>query len=412
MQLNCQLAFIWLRYHHFQCAQNTRNYRESVRHQYLCTSSLIQACISDVNPYSHGSVIFLNYFCGFIDGRNALQPHTVWNIHMKPNIKIHFLKFILLHNYWYCDYEFVRVYMCSNNKSFTFCGNRLPWVYDASDTRLKIMLMTHHSSIDKYQLELLYYGAYVQARSQHFVMFTQQTSIVNTHTPNTEQNVFESFHFISTSRLNILQLEAMNICRKEQVVCYDGPGDKSPVLQFTYNQSKWECLSTTFQMVCTFSRANNVCTKTPYLDYYAVRARDYQVKTPFEDEDLKIKKFDSKGTRKYFYYHPETVSSIGLHIRFLQTFVASPYTFVASPYVLYEGNSCMYGGLYFVKTLSSTDFELFSVCTHLTVPILIDDLRNVSVVTIHYSEYSSKTLMPPYFRVVATYIWDPLKPLH
>ena len=380
--VNCQLAFLWLRYQHFQCAQNTRNYHESVRDQYLCTLSLIRTCISDVNPYSHSSVIFLNYFCGFIDGRNALQPHMVWDIHMKPNIKIHFVKFKLLHTYWYCDYEFVRVY--SNNKSITFCGNRLPWVYDASDTRLKIMLVTHHSSIDNYRLELLYYGAYVQARSQHFVMFTHQTSIVNTHTPNTEQYVFESFHFISTSRLNILQLEAMNICRKEQVICYDGPGDKSPVLQFTYNHSEWKCLSTTFQMVCTFSRANNVCTKIPYLRYYAVRESDHHVKTLFEHEDWIIEKFDSKGTSKYIYYHPGTVSSYGL-------IICSRRMFIASPYMLYEGNSCMYGGIY-IKTLSSKDFELISICALMGIHRQIPDINNVSIVIIHYSEYFSKIL--------------------
>ena len=313
---------------------------------------------------------------------------------MKPNIKIHFVKFVLSHNYWYCDFEFVRVF--SNNKNITFCGNRLPWVYDASDTRLKIMLATHHSGTDKYQLELLYYGAYVQARNQHFVIFTQQTSITNTHTPNTEQNVFESFHFISTSRLNILQLEALNICRKEQVVCYDGPGDKSPILLFTYNQSAWECLSSTFQMVCTFSRGNNFCTKLPYLRYHAKRASDYQVKTPglvkrnpFRNEELLSESFNSKGTRKYIYYHPETVSSYG---------IISRRIIVAFPYSLYQGRSCMYGGIYIVKTLSSMDFEIFSICAPSAINakrnlIEINDLSSVSIVIIHYSEYSTKTLI-------------------
>ena len=106
--VTCQLAYIWLNYQHFHCAQNTRNYRESVGHQYLCTSSLIRTCISDANEYSHSSVVFLNYFCGFIDGRNALQPYTIWSIYLKSNIKIYFLNFTLYDNYWYCDYEHLK----------------------------------------------------------------------------------------------------------------------------------------------------------------------------------------------------------------------------------------------------------------------------------------------------------------
>ena len=180
--VNCLLANIWLNYHHFQCSQNTNNHFESIRHQSLCTSSLIWTCISDVNNYSH-SAILLHYFCGFIDGQNALQHSTIWNIHLKPNINIHFLKFILLDHYWYCDYEYLRVY--SNNKTTTFCGNRLPWVYDAYDTKVKIILLTQRTSTKNYQLELLYYGAYIP-NYQHFVIFTQSPSLTMHH-PNTEQ---------------------------------------------------------------------------------------------------------------------------------------------------------------------------------------------------------------------------------
>ena len=258
--VNCQLALLWLNYHHFQCAQTTRNYHESVRHQYLCTSSMIRTCISDVNIYSHSSVIFLDHFCGFIDGRKPLLPHTIWNIHLMPNIKIHFLKFLLFHNNWYCDYEYLR--LNSNNKSSTFCGNRFPWVYDVSDTRVEISLMKEHAGTEPWwfrELELLYYGAYDQPNS-HFVIFTKPSSIINTHFPNTEQNAYETFHFISSSRLDILYLTAINVCSKDQVVCFDGPGIKSPVLQFTNNHSDWKCMSSTFQMMCKFSKANNVST--------------------------------------------------------------------------------------------------------------------------------------------------------
>ena len=387
--VNCQLAYIWLNNHHFQCAQNTRNYRESVRHQYLCTSSVIRTRIYDNNAYTQSPVISLNYFCGFIDGRNALQSRTIWNIDMKPNIKIQFLKFVLSHNYWYCDYEFLKVY--SNTKTSTFCGNRLPWSYDASSTRLKIMLVTHQSGRGNYQLELLYYGAYVPAKNQPFVIFTQQSYMISTHYPNTEQNEFEGFHFISSSRLNILQLEAMNICSKGQVVCYDGPGIKSPILQFTYNQSEWKCLSSTFQMACKFTRVAT-CTKVPYLRYLSIRARYYQVEFGrVTDIDIGI---DRTGTTQYIYYNQERTGHFLFRTEWMN---------LNLPFMLYEGNSCMYGGVYIVKTLSSKEFELFSFCTPATftssernfIGLLIEfyDIYNFSVIIIHYSEYSSRRLI-------------------
>ena len=72
-----------------------------------------------------------------------------------------------------------------------------------------------------------------------------------------EQKGFESFHFVSNGRLNTAQLTVVNMYSREQVVCYDDPGIKSPALQFTYNQSIWECLSFIFQMLFKLSNAVN-----------------------------------------------------------------------------------------------------------------------------------------------------------
>ena len=387
--VNCQLAYIWLNYQHFQCSQNANNYFESIHHQYLCTSSLIWTCISDVNDYSDNAIIFLDYFCGFIDGQNALQPHTIWNIHLKPNVHIHFLKFVLLDNYWYCDYEYLRVY--SNNKTTTFCGLRLPWVHDASDTKMKIILMTQRTGIKNQQLELLYYGAYVEIY-QHFIIFTSSSSLRDIHYPNTEQNAFESFHLISSNRLDIMELEAMNTCSKGQVVCCDGPGFKSPRLQLAYNQSVRKCMSSTFQMICKFSRVDDVCTSFPHLHYRAIRERDHQVKNFHRIKRgdgynvLSVYEAHSKGTSKYIYRLDPAPLGVGyLYINL--TIKLIPVSF---PYMVYEGNSCMYGGIYIVRTTSSNYSEILSRCTAIGECEIY--LHNISVVIIHYSEYSTEEI--------------------
>ena len=176
---------------------------------------------------------------------------------MKPNIHIHFLEFLLSNNYWYCDFEYISVY--SNYKRSTFCGSRIPWGYDASDNRVNIILVTSRFGTESYQLQFIYYRAYVPTINQHSVIFTKPSSMINTLYLLTEQNVFESFHFVSNGRLDIVQLTAVNMCIEGKVICDDGPGIKSPVLQFAYNQSVWGCLSTTFQMFCEISRADNAC---------------------------------------------------------------------------------------------------------------------------------------------------------
>ena len=345
---------------------------------------------------------------------------------MKPNIKIHFLKFRLFDNNWYCDYEFLR--LKSNNKSSTFCGNRFPWVYDASDTRVEIILMKERAGTEPWwfrELEVLYYGAYDQPNN-HFVIFTKQSSILNTPFPNTEQNAYETYHFISSSRLDILYLTAINVCSKDQVICFDGPGIKSPVLQFTNNQSDWKCLSSTFQMMCKFSNANNVSTTVPHLHYQSMRARDYQVKHLVhitdiwegQDISLEITTSDSKRTTKYIYYHPDTISSLSSfkleidNMDFGCYYLFDPYDPFDShdpyydPYCLYEGSSCLYGGIYIVQTVLSKDFETLSYCAchhkRVMIPsardIIIDDLHNVSIVIIHYSEYSRESFFHATYR--------------
>ena len=59
-----------------------------------------------------------------------------------------------------------------------------------------------------------------------------------------------------------------------------------------------------------------------------------------------------------------------------------------------EGHSCMYGGLYIVQSISYKDSERLSLCTStLKSHVYISSLYNVSVVIIHYSEYSTGRIL-------------------
>ena len=396
--VSCQLAFIWLHQHHFQCSQNTKSYREAVSHQYLCISSLTWTCIMDAIDYSSHSVISLGYFCGLINGQNAIQPHTIWNINFKPNIHVHFAQFSLSHNYWYCDYEYMKV--LSNNKSNIFCGKRLPWIYDASDSLVTIIFSTRRLDSKYHQVELLYYGAYLE-KYEHFLICIKPLSETNRHLFDLEQNQFESFHFISNHRMDILRLKALDVCNKHLVFCYDGPGIISPTVQCSYNQSEWTCLCSTFQMVCIFLSLNHSCTEVPPLYYYAIPAKeedfdkmsfinfcksDYKKGLPFSI--LTLDQTGRTGTTKYM-AHPLKNFYPHSYLR-----VVIETTGIGSPYMLYEGHSCIYGGIYIMKPLLSGHSEERSHCATSSASSLTITVQNKDfvLVVVHYGGYSSRRI--------------------
>ena len=205
---------------------------------------------------------------------------------MRPNIHINFLRFFLFHNYWFCDFEYLKV--ITKHKSSIFCGNRFPWLYDVSDSSVKIIFSTQRLGSKHYSLELQYHGAYA-LNFQHCVILAPRLDRrrldtilpwIKTDLPNLEENKFVSFHFISKFSLELLTVTIVNMCTSncchQDVVCYDGPGIKSPILPIKSNvsASHLTCKSSTFQMVCIFSRPSFTCkpSKVPYVRYQTERS--------------------------------------------------------------------------------------------------------------------------------------------
>ena len=386
--VNSQLAFIWLMHQQFQCAQNVQNYREAVHQQYICILSRTHMCVaktslhSQIHPYMH-----LHSFCGFIEITDVSIPETIWIIHVKANFHLHFLTFSLFHNYWYCDYEYLRV--IGRKRISTFCGYRLPWIHDVSDSIVKLIFSTQRFGSGHYSITFQYYGAYVQSH-QHFTKLVNPTSSINILSFNTK-NVFEMFHLISNSKLEVLYLKTIDVCNMSQMVCYDGPGIKSPTLQHTYNHSQWTCQSSTFQMVCRVSRSDVPCNQIPTLRYHTIRARqeDFQeIRYSMHKEILLIDDRISKGTSKYIYNLSRTYIDYPFDMSLSLTVGKIKIGF---PYMLFEGHGCIYGGLYIIETLSTGDTELWSHCDQSEIIDLNLNMpaRQLVILLFHYSGYSA-----------------------
>ena len=392
--LNCQLAFTWLNQQQFQCAQNIMNYHEAIQHQYMCIFSRTRTCVVDANTQYYNS-IYLDNFCGFISLKYFTQCEITWSIYVVPNIHINFLNFSLfeLTRYWRCDLEYLRA--VTTNKKSTFCGTRLPWVYDASDSFVKLIFFTEQFGFHNYQLEFQYYGAHVP-NNQHFVLFMKPSGKSDMHVPNIKQNEFETFHFISGHRLDAVYLAAVNVCSTQQIVCYDGPGTKSPEIHS--DQSTYQ--SSTFQMVCKFSRPNPGCFKAPRLIFHGMRQTIEEFGRTAGSNRCSSYLITiaetAKGTSKYIYSNNVSstpycngyfTGTVYLRIRKVD---------ISFPYMLYEKQSCMYGGVYIFDTSSSlSDLygdEVLSICTS-TANLHINTPKwAFSILGIHYEHYSGENI--------------------
>ena len=398
--VSSQLAFTWLRYQQFHCAQNTRNHHEAITQQYLCMLPQIWACMKDVIDYSQ-TPILLEHFCGSIDVWNTKKSDTIWTIHVKPNIHIHFLNLSLHHNYWYCDYEHLLVY--SNNKTSKFCGNRLPWVHDAFDSAVEIVFSTQRFAIGskQYLIHLQYYGAHVP-NYQRFVVFIKPSPLpINMHFRSAKKYSFESVHFITRHRLYIVRLAIVSACGKHQIVCHDGPGIKSPVMPFLLNQSEWICHSSTFQMMCISSRVHSNCSQVSSLSFHAVQAyeehfdkihrrptyyytyrwgRRRKVQNTRKWK-LTLDQSDVRGTTKYIF---STSGPVTLIIKAI---------IVSSLSMLYEGYACMHGGLFILEKYS--DSGMWSHCAQNdpTTDLTIKLTRASYIVILHYADYTASRIV-------------------
>ena len=396
--LNCQLAFTWLNQQQFQCAQNIRNYREAIQHQYMCIVPRTRTCVVDANAHNYSS-IYLDHFCGLIALRYFTQCEITWSIYVVPNIHINFLNFSLfeLSSYWQCDFEYLRV--ATTNKNSTFCGSRLPWVYDASGSLVKMTFFTERFGVFQYHLHFQYYGAHVP-NNQHFVLFMKPSGISDMHVPDIKQNEFEIFHFISGHRLDVVHLAAVNMCSAQRVVCYDGPGTKSPTIHC--NQSTYQ--SSTFQMVCKFSRPNPGCLKGPRLIFQRMQQtigdfrRIENLRNKLHVTGLPLDE-TADGTSKYIYTNdlkPSLTRKIVLQIKKVD---------ISCPYMLYDKQSCMYGGAYIIDKSSSSDLygdEVLSLCNpRIKFDINIPSLE-FSILIIHYEHYSREKLN---FKAYLSFTW-------
>ena len=261
----------WLNKQQSQCFMGRIfSQQQFIKHYYHCILDKTSACIHDMTDYhqqpqqQQRSTIYLRYFCGCIITDRIQQVSSLqWHIHTATNVRLHFEEFSLAHYNWECKQEWLQI--DSSIGVDKLCGKRLPWKQDLPGPDIFIILqagnevMTGHFLLFYYMLTKLWRVKHVvrtEIQFQHDVTTTY-------HYPDFTVNDEVCLHYLGKVKLHPISLNVFH--RTEDVVqvaviCYDGPGSKSPRLtndDVVQSEKEPFFVASTYQMYCKFSKKQN-----------------------------------------------------------------------------------------------------------------------------------------------------------
>ena len=162
-------------------------------------------------------------------------------------------------------------------------------------------------------------------------------------------------------------------------------------------------------MSCKFSRSDHSYSndKVSHLKYHARYAKEEDFnKIDFLELDtppcsnlgiqpssslLRLDIVESVGTTKYI----AIFSPISTLVYQTDIYINIKMAHISFPYMMYEGNSCMYGGIYLIRKSSLEDSELLSYCTPNKTGNLefIVPGNDFLIIIIHYRGYSAHRIV-------------------
>ena len=245
-----------------QCANGqSLFYQGYIQHYYHCILAKTASCIEDMADYKQQSSITLRYFCACISSERIVEKMswTRWQIHSSHNVRLHVEKFSLIHIDWKCTEE--RMEISSSNGMEELCGSRLPWKQDLPGPDISI---TFHT-VEEYSEAsfLLFYHRISKWRRvmnvvRYHLMWDDMSMAY--YYPNFEANDDVFIHYASGVKLHYISLNVFQRVAQITVICYDGPGSKSPVLKnkdAIQSENEPYFVAGTYQMYCTFSKRQN-----------------------------------------------------------------------------------------------------------------------------------------------------------
>ena len=364
----------WLAIHQYNCIQQRTVSKSQILHDYYqCILSVTSSCLSDTNNYKQDMIRMFDY-CGFINGDKIKNALTEWIIITVLHIRLQFLHFSLYHAAGLCKPE--KLIIQSVNKTDVFCGKRFPWSYDILSSTVKLTFHCAEVKLNRHYFKLYYEQIPVAVRTDYEIEI-EPLIPTGMRTFHSEMIDTESYHFVAAFILHVVCVELINVCAAKYLSCYDGPGNRSPLLP--YDPPGQTLLSTTYQMTCVMQRTMPKCNGPTRIVYADGGEADFRELIP----DIPWYMSFVDGVQLYTYHRVgsreddliEKFSLRGMR-----------------PYMLHEGLTCMYGGVYMyaIGDDGVNIPEMWSYCNQFD--FLVEDLALPShpflFVLVYYREYT------------------------
>ena len=396
-------AVLWLQQKQWHCISIKLSFKQTLDYIYHCIFDKTYQCNNDVADYDEDEII-LHHFCGTIKSQNIKQTRQTWKLQFTTDIKIYVQQFSLYHNYYRCEEE--TMVFRSNDGLETFCGNRLPWkmffsgpvviiVFSTkrADSQAKFILHFHRLYTKFYEKFHILLFRYVPEAFQDPLLF------------HTTLDYIETFYIYSDFKFYVIEVSVNNAINID-VICYDGPGDKSPLLKNTnsIDHVKKTFQASSFQMHCVATKTVERISEETNLDL-SYKATNNELKS-IEQMPVQILKdqvsfsvvIDKQERKNVFYkLEADTQSLFKEYFQALNFNAIFELTIISLEgflsTMLVEKNNCMFGGItiYNILTYYQKVYkEIFNLCSNSrlhNIPIYLE-FNHIKLLFMSYAGYT------------------------
>ena len=369
---------------------------ERLRNTLDCLSPYIIHCMPTNNSFIPSRTAHYSYFpfCGIILILPISSIHSHLSLHVLKDhiLQFDFLLFMFYRTFASCGPDDLHLVDQSINKSYVYCGSRMPWKLISTGNHCDIIMKVSRSFSSR--MTLFYHVIYkphvtsVMAVSDRLVMETSLKDVFAQYIQTVSFTLSVSPHQII--HLSVLWQENEGL---DYIRVYDGPGHKSPlimVLNRDIHDGTYETTTSAFSMYLLVSHTTHRST----IAIFDTKALNYK--------NTQICK--TRSTRAMDMY--DTVESFSLRsndrrenfvCRYKSTsFSLLPYSSIYLEKLVFYGmdtldsldsEGCNYGGI-FIRDASSSSIKIARCESLMHLSWHPNNTSSIELFVIWYAEYS------------------------
>ena len=374
---------------------------------YPCILDKTLQCKHDVGDYDK-SEITVHYFCGAIQSQKLQRQTQTWLINSAANVRIYIQQFSLSHSFLRCQSE--TMLFKSKKGVATFCGNREPWKMELPGDIVSVVFST---STPKTQVlfALYFHTIYTNYYENHNIIlykipYNWKKEVLSFY-PNLEW--IETAYICTNIKMYLISVTVYS--EHINVVCHDGPGGKSPVIQnISPSPTTKEYIAGSYQLYCVITKNSEIipADTKPHLTYIVLSDHvEYIEKLPIETSKDEVRftliidtppkenvfykvEGDAFSLFREYFQQGKTEALLELTILYIEGFSSSLLIGGTKSEV---GINCNYGGISLQRRfneLGERHEEIWSQCSanHLMNAPIYFDMNPFKLLLMVYAGYS------------------------